>query len=125
VAATRGHSPLAHGTAASAHPRWSLTQVRSIRNEPASGPADSPGRPVMDGSAELEGLSAAVRDGDGRASPPGAMASDFPPQPAEPITTPDTASSSHPRLIPRRRPDSYAGCNAGRSPSSPGCRTRT
>jgi hypothetical protein len=51
VAATRRQSPRTQGTAASAHPRWSLTQVRSIRNEPASAEfRGGPGHPVIGGA---------------------------------------------------------------------------
>jgi hypothetical protein len=58
--------------------------------------------PVIEGPADLEGLSAAGQDGDGRASPPGGRAGNCPPQPATLATMPVTASSNHPYVMPRR-----------------------
>jgi hypothetical protein len=83
--------------AARAHPRWSLTQVRSIRNEPASAGL---ARLVVAGAADRDGIDAAVPDTDGerRDSPPRATAGEWPPQPAALITSPSAASHSHPRL---------------------------
>jgi hypothetical protein len=124
VAATRGHSPLAQGASARAHPRWSLTQVRPIRNEPASAdPAGGPGRLVMAGAAGRAGLLAAEWDGDGDrwTSRSGAGPRKCPAQPATLVTMLATATSSHLRLTHRRRPNIFSGCKCGQRRERSAC----
>src|SRR5262249_7069853 len=82
--------------AARAHPRWSLTQVRSIRKEPLSG------EPVVATACPAVGLAAwspaAPGEGDWRASP------SAPPPPAAPHRPTRPPGHSPPaRLIYRRR----------------------